>query len=105
VARSHRLRPSAIQVSHALAMNEWLLSIGWAVLSLIAWAVWYGIAKSELRAARIQVPGWIEWFAPIMLLGVVKGALVPAARRLFPWGYLVSASCIARVAAVGSFPL
>ena len=81
------------------------MSIGWAVLSLIAWVVWYAIAKSELRAARIQVPGWIEWFAPMMLLEVVKEAPEPAIRRLFPWGCVASASLLASVGAVWLFPL
>jgi hypothetical protein len=80
-----------------------LWSLAWAALSLIAWAVWYVVAKGTLRDARVQIPGWVEWFAPVLLLGVVWESSLASRRSLFFSGCLVLASCLGSATAVLTF--
>ena len=71
-----------------------LWCLAWAALSLIAWAIWYVVTKSVLKEAQVKVPGWVEWFAPMLLLGVVMESPVPNRGWLLFWGFLAAASTV-----------
>ena len=82
------------------SFNANLWTVLWAICSLIAWGIRYLSAKSVLREYDVKIPEWIEWFAPMMLVFVVKDSHLGNARSLFLWGCVAAVNLMVSIAAV-----